>query len=144
MKPFKLDNGTKTDSGFKIPDNYFENFQANVMEKISKEPVARETKIISLFRKRKTALMAVAAVLTLALIVPAIYKASTKNKDLDATTIENYLAEETHLNQDELIGEIESRSDIMILNPKEIETQTIEDMLVSNPNIENLVIENQN
>ena len=144
MKPFKLDNEQKIESGFKIPDHYFENFQSNMIEKISKEPIAKETKVISIFRKRKTVLMLVAAVLTLALIIPIIYQSNTKSKELDSATIENYLAEDTHLNQDELIGDIETENNIVILNTKEIETQTLEDVLVSNPNIENLVIENQN
>ena len=142
MKPFKLDNTPKIESGFKTPDNYFENFQASLIEKLANEPIIEETKVISIFRKRKTILLAIAAVLTLALLIPVMYQSNIKNKDLDSVTIENYLAEEGNLNQYDLIRDIEPESNIMITNTKEIETQTLEDMLVSNPNIENLVIEN--
>nr|WP_315258252.1 hypothetical protein [uncultured Flavobacterium sp.] len=142
MKPFKLDNEPKIESGFKTPDNYFENFQASLIEKLSNEPIAKESKVISIFRKRKTVLLAVVAVFTIALMIPVLYQSYSKNKDLDSTTIENYLAEEGHINQDEIINEIEPESNIIILDTKEIETQTLEDMLASNPNIENLVIEN--
>ena len=56
MKAFKLDNEPKIESGFKTPDNYFENFQSAMIEKLSKEPVIKETKVISIFRKRKNIL----------------------------------------------------------------------------------------
>lgn len=141
MTAFKLDNEPKIESGFKIPDNYFENFQAALIEKLVQEPINKETKVVSIFQKRKTILLAIAAVLTLALMIPILYQSNTKNKEIDSVTIENYLAEEGHINQDEIISEIEPESTV-ILNTKEIETQTLEDMLASNPNIENLVIEN--
>ncbi|PKB15388.1 hypothetical protein [Flavobacterium sp. 5] len=144
MKPFKLDDVPKIESGFKTPDNYFENLSTILLEKISQEPIVREPKVLSIFRKRKAVLFAVAAVLMLALMIPILYQSYTKSKDIDSITIENYLAEEGHLNQDEIISEIEPESNAIILNTKKIETQTLEDMLVSNPNIENLVIENQN
>ena len=144
MTPFKLDNETKIKTGFKTPDNYFENFQASVIDKLSQEPIVNETKVISIFRKRKKTLLAIAAVLTLALLIPIVYQSNSKTKELDSITLENYLTEETHLNHDEIMSEIEPESNIIILDTKEIETQTLEDMLASNPNIENLVIENQN
>jgi hypothetical protein len=142
MKTFKLDNEPKIDSGFKTPDNYFENFSANLLQKLSEESAVEETKVISIFRKRKNVLMAIAAVLLLALMIPIAYQANTKNKEVDVATLENYLAEETNLNQDELISEIEPENTTIISNTKELESETLEDILVTNPNIENLVIEN--
>jgi hypothetical protein len=142
MTPFKLDNEPKIESGFKTPDSYFENFQAILIERLANEPTIKETKVIAIFRKRKTVLLAVAAVFTISLMIPVLYQSYSKNKDLDSATIENYLAEEDHINQDEIISQIEPESNIIILNTKEIETQILEDMLASNPNIENLVIEN--
>lgn len=142
MTSFKLDNRPKIESGFKTPDNYFENFQANLIDKLSKESITKETKVVSIFRKRKTVLLAVAALLTLALMIPRLYQSYSKNKELDSATIENYLTEEGHLNQDEIISEINPESNIIIPDTKDLETQTLEDMLASNPNIENLVIEN--
>jgi hypothetical protein len=141
MKPFKLDNVPKIESGFKVPDNYFENFSATLLEKLPIEPIAKESKVLSLFKKRKKILLGAAAVLTLALIIPTVLKTETKKKELDSVTIENYLAEEGHINQYELFDDIEAEN-IIITDSKKIESQTIEDMLVSNPNIENLVIEN--
>lgn len=141
MKPFKLDSSPKIGSGFKTPENYFENFSSNLLEKLAEEPATRKIKVVSIFRRRKVVLLSIAAVLTLALMIPVIYQSYTKSADLDTATIENYLTEESHLNQEEIIREIEPESNVLILNTKEIEDQTLEDMLASNPNIENLVIE---
>jgi len=86
--------------------------------------------------------MTIAAVLVLALMIPIAYKANTKNKEVDTATLENYLAEEGNLNQYELIGKIEPENSNIISSPKELAPETIEDILATNPNIENLVIEN--
>jgi hypothetical protein len=141
MKTFKLDNEPKIDSGFKTPENYFENFSANLTQKLQ-ESTNEETRIISIFRKRKKIIMAVAAILVIALMTPLVYQENTKNKYLDEATLENYLAEEPNLNQDELIRGIDLENSKIIAGTKELETQTLEDFLVTNPNIENLVIEN--
>jgi len=53
MKPFKLDNTPKIESGFKTPDNYFENFQASLIEKLANEHINGETKVISILKKKK-------------------------------------------------------------------------------------------
>lgn len=142
MKTFNLENGPKIDSGFKTPENYFENFSANLMQKLPPEPISEENKVISIFRNRKDILMAAAAVLVLAIMIPITYRANTTNKEVDAVTLENYLTQETNLNQYELLSEIEPENSNLISPPKKLEHETIEDILATNPNIENLVIEN--
>jgi hypothetical protein len=142
MKTFKLDNEQKIESGFKTPDNYFEDFSVNLIQKLQNEPITEKTKVISIFRRRKTIIMAIAAVLVLALMIPTTYKANTQSKEIDTLTLENYLAEESNLSQYELIGDNELKSDGIISNTKELTSETIEEVLVNNPNIENLVIEN--
>lgn len=141
MKPFKLEEEPKIKSGFKIPEDYFENFASKLAQNLPKEETQNETKVISIFRKRKTILLAIAAVLIVGLIIPILYTTTSKNKELDAVTLETYLSEEGNLNQYELIGEIEPRESAQIKNTNELEAETIEDILVTNPNIENLVIE---
>jgi hypothetical protein len=142
MKTFKLDNEPKIDSGFKTPDNYFDDFSTNLVQKLNNDPLTEKTKVVSIFRRRKTIIMAIAAVLLLALMIPIAYNANSKTKELDRATLENYLTEESNLNQYELIGEIEPESNSISSGAKELESETIEEILVKNPNIENLVIEN--
>ena len=46
MKPFDLESKNAIKSGFNVPDNYFEQFEAKMMEQIA---VEKETKVVSLF-----------------------------------------------------------------------------------------------
>ncbi|WP_269222353.1 hypothetical protein [Flavobacterium sp. IMCC34518] len=140
MKTFKLENQPKIETGFKTPDHYFENFSANIIQQIKEEPVTKKSNVISIFRKRKNTLMAVAAVLVFGLMIPAFYQNSTKNTEIDLNTLENYLAEETPINQYELIEDIETKK--LIANENSLEKETLEDLLITNSNLENLIIEN--
>lgn len=74
-------------------------------------------------------------------MIPIVYKANTKSKEIDEVTLENYLAQEANLNQNELIGEIEPENNIVISNTKIISPEALEEILVSNASVENLVIE---
>lgn len=141
MKPFKLENEPKIESGFKTPEEYHDVFTSNFLQNLPKEEITNKVKVISIFRKRRTIIMAIAAILTLAIIIPILYTTEAKNNELDSLTIENYLAEESNITQYELISEIEFESN-KIVNSTEIEDQTLEDILVTNPNIENLIIGN--
>ncbi|TRX37266.1 hypothetical protein FNW52_04705 [Flavobacterium sp. ZT3R18] len=141
MKAFKLENEPRIKSGFKTPEGYHGTFSSKFLENLPKEEITNNVKVVSIYRKRKTILIAIAAVLVLAIMIPTLYTAETKNNELDSATIENYLAEESNINQYELIGETELESN-KIVNSTKLEDETLEDILVTNPNIENLVIEN--
>jgi hypothetical protein len=141
MKIFKLEDEPKIKSGFKTPEGYHDSFSSKFLQNLPKEEATDSVKIISIFRKRKTIIMAIAAILVLAIMIPILYTSDTKNNELDSATIENYLAEESNINQYELIGEIEPESN-SIVNSTKLEDETLEDILVTNPNIENLIIGN--
>lgn len=137
MKEFKLDNELKIESGFKIPERYFENFSEKVIEQLPKN----EPKVISIFPKRNFIIMMVAAVLVLALMIPVINNYSTKNKELDETTLENYLTYETNINQYDLINILDTKDIAKIKTTTVLENKTIEDFLTTNADVENLLTE---
>ena len=56
MKQFDLENNKEIKSGFKVPENYFEQFEAKMMEQISKE---KETKVVSLFYRKQVWISAI-------------------------------------------------------------------------------------
>jgi hypothetical protein len=141
MKIFKLEDEPKIKSGFKTPEGYHDSFSSKFLQNLPKEEATDSVKIISIFRKRKTIIMAIAAILVLAIMIPILYTSDTKNNELDSVTIENYLAEESNISQYELIGEIEPESN-SIVNSTKLEDETLEDILVTNPNIESLIIGN--
>jgi hypothetical protein len=137
MKAFKLENEPKIESGFKTPDNYFENFSAKVLQQLPKE----EPKVISLFQKRKIVIMMVAAILVIALMTPIVNTYTTKTKELDSTTLENYLTYQSNMNQYDLISELDSEDINKIKTSVVLEDKTVEDLLSVNSNAENLMIE---
>ena len=137
MKAFKLENEPKIESGFKTPDHYFDHLSAKVLEQLPKN----EPKVISIFQKRRMVIMMVAALLILALMIPIYTSISTNSKELDETTLENYLAYQSNLNQYDLISELETE-DITKMQPVSTpEDKVIEDILTTNSDVEQLLFE---
>lgn len=137
MKAFKLDNEPKLTTGFTTPEHYFENFSAKVLLQLPKE----ETKVIGLFQHKKRIFMAVAAVLILALMIPVYLQYSSQSPELDDVTIENYLtSSQQDMSQIDLISEIAPESSTLKMT-SDLEDETVEDILVTNANLEHLILE---
>ena len=125
MKPFDLENKNEIKSGFKVPENYFEQFEAKMMAQI---PVEKETKVVSLFYRKQVWISAIAAVFLLAIAIP-VYFNMAKENNLDASTIENYLAQQQnvgitelskHLTDDDIIA-LEKNLSLNESNPDAVE-----------------------
>lgn len=138
MKEFKLNNIPKIESGFKTPEAvYFEKFSANLLNQLPKN----EPKTISLFQKKKTIIMMVAAVFVLALAIPTLINTASRTNDLDKITLENYLSYQSNINQYDLINVLDEEDINNIDTGIALKDQTIEDILISNNNLENYIIE---
>ena len=135
MKQFDLENNKEIKSGFKVPENYFEQFEAKMMAQI---PVEKETKVVSLFYRKQVWISAIAAVLLLAIAIP-IYFNMAKENNLDAGTIEVYLSQQqgigiTELSKhltDEDIAELENN-----LSINEANSDAVEDYLSESENLD--------
>lgn len=134
MKTFKLDNEPKIESGFKIPDNYFDTFSARVIQQLPKE----ELKIISLFSKSKSWIYAAAAILVLAISVPAVYTIFySSTPEIDEATLENYISYNTSISDADLVNLLDEKDIQKMDNGMYIEDLTIENELSENKNLEN-------
>ncbi|MBK0368946.1 hypothetical protein [Flavobacterium agrisoli] len=137
MNDFKLHNHPKIASGFQTPDNYFETLSAKITHQIAVE----EKPVVALNKKITTFWYAVAAVLVLALMVPTINYFNNPLRQVDEATLESYLSYQTNLNQYDLINELDMQ-DVNQLNKSiTLEDEAIEDVLITNPNIENYISE---
>ena len=125
MKPFDLENKNEIKSGFKVPENYFEQFEAKMMAQI---PVEKETKVVSLFYKKQVWISAIAAVFLIAIAIPVYFNMASES-NLDASTIENYLAQQQnvgitelskHLTDDDIIA-LEKNLSLNESNPDAVE-----------------------
>ena len=138
MKEFKLNTNPKIESGFKTPeDAYFEKFSANLLEQLPKN----EPKTISLFQKKKTIIMMVAAVFVLALAIPSLFNNASLYNELDTNTLENYISYQSNVNQYDLINALDVEDINSLGTNIALEDQTIEDILVTNNNLEQYIIE---
>lgn len=137
MKKFSADTHPKIKSGFTTPPDYFDELPKQILDKIKENPVV-ESKVFSLNR----IIYAAAAILILALGLPFVMQPSDNSfEQIDTNTLENYLSYQSNVSQYELINLM----DINELEAMEynlaLENQEVEELLISNPNFENYIIE---
>ena len=102
MNNFKLDDFPKIDSGFKVPNGYFEQLEMEIIINSYKN-----VKVISIFKKTKFWLSSVAAILIIAISIVSIFSL-TKNEPISN---EDYLTYSNNLTTDDLIEHL-SEEDI--------------------------------
>ncbi|MCF6128904.1 hypothetical protein L1S35_04415 [Flavobacterium sp. AS60] len=137
MKDFKLDNEPKITSGFTTPDGYFDTFSEKVFAQLPKQ----EPKVISIFSSRKTWYFAAAAVLVLMLSVPIYTKYSTQQEEIDSATLENYLAYQSNISEEEIVDLLQQEDLDKMKVEFNIDDSAIEDALNSNSNLEQYIID---
>jgi hypothetical protein len=130
MKTFKLDNEPKIETGFTVPENYFENFSAKMMQQLPEN----EPKIISIFAKKKTWMYAAAAVMVLALSLPIYNNYFSHSSEIDSATLENYITYQSTVSDTDIVN---------LLNEQDIQKMNV-DMGIEDVTIENELSENNN
>ena len=130
MKNFNLENKDKITTGFTVPEHYFEEFESKMMQQISTQKTAvKEVKVVSLFYKKQVWMSSIAALILLAIAIPAYFNMAKEN-NIESHSIENYLANQQHLSENEIIEHL-SEEDI----------NALENSLITSTN-ENDAIEN--
>ena len=99
MKDFELKNNDKITTGFLTPENYFEQFEAKIMQQITTE---KPVKTVSLFYRKQVWISSIAALIVLTIVIPVYYNIVESN-NIESHNIENYLAQEQHINENEII-----------------------------------------
>lgn len=135
MKDFKLDANEKITSGFKIPDNYFDDFSKKVMQRLPKE----EPKVISFYARNKRWIYSVAAVLVLALSVPIVYQMQNNEAEMTSSEVENYLVNNTTLSDDDIVNLLEQEDIDKLKTETPIAQDALEDILSNNSEIEQYI-----
>jgi hypothetical protein len=135
MKDFKLDTNEKITSGFKIPDNYFDDFSEKVMQQLPKE----EPKVISFYAKNKRWIYSAAAVLVLALSVPIVYQMQNNEAEMTSSEVENYLVNNTTLSDDDIVNLLEQEDIDKLKTETPIAQDALEDILSNNSEIEQYI-----
>jgi len=136
MKTFKLENEPKIESGFRTPENYFEDFSAKVLQQLPKN----EPKVISIFYKRKTWMYSAAAVIILALTIPVYNNYYSNSSEIDTPSLENYIAYHTSVSDADLVNLLDEKDIQEMSVDLNIEDNIIEDELSENKNLEQYLL----
>lgn len=135
MNAFKLDNEPKITSGFKVPDDYFENLESSVLQKIP----TKETPVFTLFTKRNW-LFAAAAIFVIALSIPLVNQMTTSTSAVDEVQLENYLSEQSNLSEDDIVELLDEEKIEKIKLDLNVDSNELEDALLTNSNLEDDII----
>ena len=133
MKPFKLDE-QKIESGFKVPDGYFEKLTSDINAKLA----TNEPKVVSIFSRKKVIYYAVAAVLVLALSIP-LFNYYNSTTSLTQEEVEDYLALQSGITEDELVNALDKEDIEKLKIDLKIEDKVLEETLVNELNIEEYI-----
>ena len=136
MKDFKLDNEPKITSGFTTPDGYFDTFSAKVLAQLPEQ----EPKVISIFGSVKAWYFAAAAILILMISITLYTKYSTQQEQLDSATLENYIAYQSNISEDEIVNLLQPEDLEKMKLDFNVDDSAIEEVLNSNSNLEQYLI----
>ena len=136
MNDFRINSDHKVESGFKIPENYFENFSEDVFLKIKKP----EVKVLSVFYRRKTWISSVAAVLVISLLATFYAKMATDSKETNIT-LENYITTQSEISQYDLVTILDLKDIEEIEIDLKLDDKNIEEELSDSSEIESYLTE---
>ena len=136
MKTFKLDNEPKINTGFTVPENYFEDFSAKMMQQLPEN----EPKIISIYVRKKTWMYAAAAIIVLALSLPIYNNYFSHSSEIDETTLENYITYHSTLSGTDLVNLLDEQDIQKMSVDLNLEDITIENELSQNKNLEQYLL----
>ena len=125
MKNFKIDENSKKETGFAIPENYFENLESKIFNRIE----TQEVKVISIFQQSKYWITAIAAIFVIGLF----FSISSKNKNEESVANEEFLISQTDLTTEDL-AEYLTENDLKTLE----ENLTVYDQKIIDLTKENL------
>ena len=129
MKIYNLDNDPKINSGFNVPEDYFESFTVRLPE----NTIENNTKLISIFSTRKL-IYAVAAIFVMTCSIAFIYQYFNRSNEIENLALDNYIANFAVLNDNDFAD---------LLTDNDIEKLKI-DLNLGKKNIEFELYHNEN
>lgn len=128
MNQFKLDNQPKVNSGFKIPDGYFDTLSDRLSPYIFEE----KTKTISLWVRNKQWIYGTAAVIVLSVSLPIMHTIKPISKEVENNEIENYLTYHSTLTDEDLVDLLNEEDIAKIKLNTSIDINDKDELLIEN------------
>lgn len=103
MKDFNLNN-EKIETGFKVPEGYFEQFESKMLNQLV---VENQPKVISLWKNKRVWMTSIAAVLLVSIALPVYFSMNNTTASIvEDDTIETYLAMQPVMTNYEIATEL--------------------------------------
>ena len=135
MKEYNLDIDPKINSGFKVPDGYFENFSERLLLNLPE----KQAKIIPFYAKRQNWIYAFAALLLIQISIPVVNNYFFESTNIDQQTIENYITENKSVNENDIASLLTDDDIQQLNNDLKLENKTIENELLNTENLEEII-----
>ena len=135
MKNNLLENEKKITSGFIVPEDYFANFSADLMQKLP----AKEIKTIPFYARNKKWIYSAAAILVIALSLPIVFQMEKEEELLSDTEIENYLTKQNVISEDEIINCLEKEDLVNLKINSTVTEEALEEELINNNELEQYI-----
>jgi hypothetical protein len=102
MKLSELKNIDKQETGFRIPEGYFEAFETKIMQQITTENGTPKNTVIALFHRKRIWMSSIAAVFVVTIAIP-LYFNSTAKTSMESYAIEHYLMQQQNVTTTEIV-----------------------------------------
>lgn len=133
MNNLKLNNENKINSGFKIPDNYFEQFEKKMTNHVQ---LNHQIKVIPLWKQKRIWFSSIAALLLISVGLPYYFSTNTKNEIIDQEVLESYIVMQPSINSFEIASHL-TDEDIKVLEAElALNNQEIEEYLLNESEID--------
>jgi hypothetical protein len=100
MDNFDINKNPKIESGFKVPDNYFENFKVDLTPE---SPTIQ----LSFYNQHKIKIFKYAASIAIGLMCSLYFLNTKTTQDISTLEIENYLITQSNLSQYDLMSDLD-------------------------------------
>lgn len=132
MNKILLDNEPKITTGFKVPENYFENFEV----KIPVEATTKKSTLIQLVNNNKWILSAAAILI---LCVTIVFQWDIAGKQEYVVEVEDHLLYNSTLSDDDIVNLLDEETISNMKIESSIDNIEIEQTLIEESNIENYI-----
>ncbi|WP_396209081.1 hypothetical protein [Flavobacterium sp.] len=102
MKLSELKNIDKQETGFRIPEGYFEVFETKIMQQITTKNGKTKNTVIALFHRKRIWMSSIAAVFVVTIAIP-LYFNGTANTSMESYAIEHYLMQQQNVTTTEIV-----------------------------------------
>jgi hypothetical protein len=136
MNDFKLNNQFKITTGFKTPDNYFENLSQNIIAKLPTE----QPKVIPFYARKTTWIYTVAASVIIVLGLSFLNNFQQKNDQVNSIELEEYVEHHVVISDDDVAVLLDNESLKDLFLDLKINEEDLEETLSTEYDIETYLI----